>query len=141
MTKKLKTYKFNMPLSLRLAKKKDGKQYMLNLNYLLTKYHKSYNNLKAKYEEILEPFLNGLKIKPPFRITYVFYYGSKRRVDRNNFAVAHDKFFCDALTKFDCIPDDNDRFYVETYTKSGKIDKENPRMEIIVEELDEKDYC
>lgn len=124
-----------MPLGLRLAKSAKGKIYMLNLNYLLTKYHKSYNSLKSKYDEILEPALKDLKISPPFQITYRFYYGSKRRVDRNNFCSAHDKFFCDALTKNACIPDDNDRYYVKTVFESGEIDKENPRMEIYVEEL------
>lgn len=128
-------YKFIMPLGLRLAKSANGKVYVLNLNYLLTKYHKSYGALKSKYEEILEPYLTDLKIKPPFTIKYVFYYGSKRRVDRNNFCSAHDKFFCDALTKYDCIPDDNDAYYVRTITESGEIDREYPRMEIIVEEV------
>ena len=130
-----KSFKFSMPLGIKLAKSSKGKIYILNINYLLTKYHKSYNNLKSKYEEILEPYLKGLKIKPPFMITYTFFYGSRRRVDRNNFVCAHDKFFCDALTKNGCIPDDNDRFYLRTISESGEIDKDNPRMEILVEEL------
>ena len=45
----------------------------------------------------------------------------------------HEKFFCDAMTEYGCIADDNDDYIKSTKYLSGGIDKENPRVEIIIE--------
>ena len=41
----------------------------------------------------------------------------------------------DALTTFGCMEDDNDNFVHSTSFHAGGMDKENPRIEIFIEEL------
>lgn len=111
------------------------KKYYINFNKVKPLRYQEYSNLKNKYEEIAIKMIKGIKMSTPIRLTFVHYYPDLRQRDRANACCIHEKFFCDALTAAKCIPDDNDKHIVETIYRSGGLDRKNPRMEIIIEEI------
>jgi len=78
--------------------------------------------------------LNGVKITKPIVIHYDFYCQDKRH-DRMNIASATDKSFQDALQKCDIIKNDGWDDVINC-TFSFYIDRENPRTEVTITELD-----
>ena len=129
-------YVFDMPLYLITAKSGNGKKYRLNMNEYRNWKGVVSNTVKIKYKEVVSSQLKGLKLKAPIQITFVLYKSSKRRTDRANQCCIHEKFFCDALVELGCLEDDNDNYIVRSIYETGGIDRENPRMDIIIEELD-----
>lgn len=74
-----------------------------------------------------------IKALPSFttiRLHFVVYPASARLTDIANVVSVHEKFFCDALTEFGKIPDDNFKHVVFTSSEYGEVDKENPRVDI-----------
>lgn len=116
------------------------------LNEVLNGVHFDYrlkrivNPVKKKNDELMIKqlrFKSELKnIQTPIVIHYAFYAKDKRR-DRMNIASAADKSFEDALQKVGFIKNDgfND---VLNATFEFHVDKENPRIEIKITEV-EKD--
>lgn len=82
--------------------------------------------------------IKDLKFENPIRLTFVLRKKDKRKIDRANVLSIHEKFFCDALVELGCIPDDNDNYIESTHYYSGEIDKEYPRVDIIIEEILDK---
>lgn len=112
----------------------EPRKYILNLNYYRNWQGHENNNIKIAYKEMIRQSLEGLNF--PYRITIEFklWKASNRRGDRANVLSVHEKFFCDALTEFGCIPDDNDN-YIESQTyRTGGVDKDNPRVDITITE-------
>ena len=99
------------------------------------------NPVKKKNDELMIKqlrFKSELKqIQTPIVIHYAFYVKDKRR-DRMNIASAFDKSFEDALQKVGFLANDgfND---VLNATFEFHVDKENPRTEITITELDRED--
>ena len=95
---------------------------------------KKNDQLCMDYLRFKAPSLRGKEIKLPIVIHYKFYCKDKRR-DRMNIASAFDKSFEDALQKVGMIPNDG---YNDIYgiTSDFMIDKDNPRVEIIIQEWD-----
>jgi Holliday junction resolvase RusA-like endonuclease len=79
-------------------------------------------------------YLYRKKFKPPISLTFTLFKGSNRKIDRSNILSITEKFFCDALTTYGCIPDDNDEFISETRYRTGGVDTKNPRVEIEIKE-------
>lgn len=134
MSKKIHIFK--APLYVTLSRdQKNGKKYIINMNNYRNWHYRTSNSIKIKYKEILKSQLAGTKIEIPLKLTFVYYKSSNRRTDRANVLSIHEKFFCDALVDYGCILDDNDRYITQTTYKSGGVDKKNPRVEIIIEEI------
>ena len=72
--------------------------------------------------------LNPKYEKVKMRITY--YFKDKRRHDPSNY----DKMLLDGLVEANIIKDDN-YDVIQEFTTIGKYDKENPRVEIELEEI------
>jgi len=127
--------KISVPLFIILPRKtKADRKMYLNLNGYRNWHFIVSNIIKQKFCEGLESSLNGLKFKGKLDITYTLFKGSKRKIDRANILSIVEKFFCDALTHYECIEDDNDEVLKATHYYTGGIDKDNPRVEIIIEE-------
>jgi len=128
--------KISVPLFIMLPRKtKADRKMYLNLNNYRNWHYIVSNIVKQKFNEGLESSLKGLKFNKKLDITYILYKGSKRKIDRANVLCIIEKFFCDALTHYDCIADDNDEYLSATHYYGGGVDKENSRCEIIVEEI------
>jgi len=124
----------DVPLFVLLPRKtKEAKKYIINLNYYLHWKHFVVNDIKIQYTKNLQSKLAGLNFCGKVKLHFRLYQGTKRRVDRANVLSIHEKFFCDALTKYGCIRDDNDEMIEETRYTSGPVDKLNPRVEVIIE--------
>jgi hypothetical protein len=79
-----------------------------------------------------------LNLKLDFvKISFILHRPDKRRVDRSNILSVHEKFFCDGLVDLGCIIDDNDSYLSYTSYHTGNIDKENPRVDMIITELEQ----
>jgi hypothetical protein len=120
-----------LPLAVFLSRKTmPDKKCTINLNYYRNWKFFVSNQIKEVYKECLEDTLKNLRFKGKITLIFTLYWGSKRRVDRSNVLSIQEKFFCDALTFYGCIADDNDNYIEETRYRTGEIDRENPRVEV-----------
>ena len=129
-------HKIISPLFVTLPRKtvKD-KRIALNMNTYRNLHHRISNDAKKAYSEALREQLEGLSIQTPVEITYKVYKGSKRRLDKMNVVSVVSKFLLDSITEYGCWEDDNDD-YVKTETiLPTELDRENPRVEIIIKEI------
>jgi hypothetical protein len=121
------------PLFVDLPRKtmKDKRIY-LNLNVYRNLNRFTNGDAKKIYCEDMEEQLKGLILKTPVALTFTLYRKDKRKGDRANPLSICEKFFCDALVHWGCLPDDTDEFIFSTEYFTGGIDRENPRVEIII---------
>lgn len=130
------THKIVSPLFVTLPRKtvKD-KRIALNMNTYRNLHHRISNDAKKAYSEALREQLEGLSIQTPVEVTYKVYKASKRRLDKMNVISVVSKFLLDSITEYGCWEDDNDD-YVKTETiLPTELDRENPRVEIIIKEI------
>jgi len=130
------THKIISPLFVTLPRKtvKD-KRIALNMNTYRNLHHRISNDAKKAYSETLREQLEGLSIQTPVEVTYKVYKASKRRLDKMNVISVVSKFLLDSITDYGCWEDDNDD-YVKTETiLPTELDRENPRVEIIIKEI------
>lgn len=128
----------SMPLFLMLGK--DGSEkYYINLNNYRNWHYIVNNNLKKLYKKIAWSYIYKLKFEKRITIEFVLWRADKRSGDRSNVLSIHEKFFCDALTTSKCIPDDNDKYIYSTSYRTGGIDKDNPRVDIHITEIDHEE--
>jgi len=133
----MKKVTISMPLFVMLPKKtmKD-KKVIINLNNYRNWQFILNNQIKKAYKEIAEPKLEGLKFGLPVKLTLTLWRGTLRRTDRANVLCIHEKFFCDAMTECGCIPDDCDEYIYSTKYITGGIDREDPRVDITIAEVE-----
>ena len=132
----MEIYKIISPLFVTLPRKtvKD-KRIALNMNTYRNLHHRISNDAKKAYSEALREQLKDLSIQTPVEVTYKVYKGSKRRLDKMNVVSVVSKFLLDSITDYGCWEDDNDD-YVKTETiLPTELDRENPRVEIIIKEI------
>ncbi|WVI66551.1 hypothetical protein pVco7_gp105 [Vibrio phage pVco-7] len=88
------------------------------------------------YKDMVKlPILN-LPSFTKVRIEYVLYPKTKRKTDVANVCSIHDKFFSDALVELGKLPEDNYEHLVEVTYRFGHVDKDNPRVDITITEVD-----
>lgn len=125
----------SMPLFFETGKKKIVRRY-INMNAANTWHFQVKNQVKKKYEELAWTRIYKLRFSKKIKLEFVLWKKDKRLGDRSNVLSIHEKFFCDALTRAGCIPDDNDDYIEQTLYRTGGIDAMNPRVDIIITELD-----
>jgi len=118
------------PLS--VSKTKSSK-FILNLNTYRNTHYQTLNNVKKNYKQWMSSQIENLPfIDVPVSITFTLFPKSKRRTDLTNVLSIHDKFFCDALVELGKLEDDDYYWIPEVIYKFGCVDKENPRVEILI---------
>lgn len=120
---------------LRLDKNKKGDKWSVNLNQYRNTHYQTLNNMKRKYKELLAPQINLLPNFSKIRLVINIYAADNRKFDIGNLGSVHEKFFLDALVELGKLPDDTYEYCPETHTFFMGIDKQCPRVEIIIEEL------
>ena len=128
-------YTVNLPLFLETGVRKKKNNWLTLNNYRNWQYRVS-NNLKRLYRAQVGKDLTSLPVlKVPVRLTYYVYYVSRRKFDLDNYGAVASKFFQDTLVHFGKLPDDDYENVVEVVFRFGGIDKNNPRIECIIEEV------
>ena len=129
-------HKIISPLFVTLSRKtvKD-KRVSLNMNTYRNLHHRVNNNAKKVYSEQLRDQLEGLSIQTPVEITYKVYKASRRRLDKMNVISVVAKFLLDSITEYGCWEDDNDDHVKKETILPTELDKENPRVEVIIKEI------
>lgn len=85
-----------------------------------------------QYERDAAVFVPPLGITGRVNVKAVFYMPTKRRVDLVNLLEA----LCDVLVRWGAIEDDSAKYIVSMDGSRVEYDKENPRTEITIDELD-----
>lgn len=128
----MKTHCIHLPLAVPIGKK----NFSLNLNVYRNGHFYELNKAKEVFHEYIGQLLNGITPMNRVMLIYTLFFGSKRRVDISNICSIVDKFFCDTLTERHIIPDDSYDVVQEVIYRFGGIDKENPRVEALIVDLD-----
>lgn len=139
MEKKL--YKFTAPLKITRNSKKTRsgvKNIYFNLNQYRNWNHHASHSYKDEYELKLYDQLRTYTFVEIEKITYKF-YAHQKNVDLSNVCSIHDKFFCDAMTRFGVIQDDNISVIKKVEYEFIEVDKKNPRVEIYVKAIRKDD--
>ncbi len=124
----------SVPLYIEMGVRKKKKHY-INLNNYRNLHYQVSNKLKVEYKERLFIELHNLKFENKIKLEFVLWKKDKRKGDRSNVLSIHEKFFCDAMVEYECIPDDNDNFIESTLYRTGGLDRENPRVDVIITEI------
>ena len=124
-------HKIESPLFVMLPRESvNDKRVALNMNTYRNLHHRTSNDAKKMYHELMRYNLEGLKIQTPVEITYQVFKASNRRLDKMNVISVVSKFLLDSITEYGCWEDDSD-----LYVKKETIDRERPRVEIIIKEI------
>ena len=117
-------------------KTKADKKFALNLNIYRNTHHAILNQAKKIFNELMREQLEGVKLKTPIIMIFQYVKGTKRRSDKQNVLSIVEKFLCDSLVNYGCIPDDNDDFILSQVYKPTIYEKNKARViiEIIEEE-------
>lgn len=103
-------------------------------NFRTKKYH---NTVKASNDKVcrvaIQKYMRGIKLKTPIQCTY-FIYVSDKRHDRGNVYAAIEKSFLDALQQSSVLESDKFDFVLDSEFHT-EVCKENPRVEIIINEV------
>lgn len=125
-------YKLCSPL---VIERPRSKNLPLNLNEYRNAHFQTLNNMKKRFKGIMEDQINELPSLGRIQIEYVLYPKTRRLCDVANILSVVDKFFSDALTELGKIEDDNYLFLPKVSYEIGEVDKDNPRVEILIKEI------
>ena len=99
------------------------------------RYH---NKVKADNDKVccvaIRRDLANVKFTKPIRCTYHIYAGDKKH-DRGNLYAAAEKSFLDALQQCGCLKSDGFDYVVDSIFRT-MLDREHPRIEIFIEEIE-----
>ena len=129
-------YKVPLPILIETGIRKKEKNY-INLNQYKGWYFKKQNNIKRLYTEQVGKLLDTLDL-PKFtkvKLSYTVHYPTKRSYDVDNICAISSKFFQDTLVVKGYLEDDNFKVIPEIHYYYGESDKENPRVDCIIEEI------
>lgn len=111
--------------------------FSLSMNaYRTANHYHTLNKAKIAYTNLMLPIVASLPVFNKVKLTYTVYVGSNVKSDVMNWVSVSDKFFQDVLVKAGKLTDDNYTYVPEIIAKFGGVDKKNPRMEILIEELE-----
>ena len=117
-------------------KTKADKKWTLNLNLYRNTHPQILNQTKKIYAELMAPQIEKLPSYTRVALELHIYASNKRLFDIDNIASVHTKYVLDCLVQAGKLEDDNYLFVPQTHTYFEGIDKDNPRVEIIIKELE-----
>ena len=123
---------FISPLTVPVGKK----IFSLNLNVYRNTHHQTLNKAKVNYKLLMASQMTSKHRFNKISISYRLYPKTHRKCDISNILCVVDKFFCDALVDSGMLDDDNYLFLPEVKFYMGEVDKNNPRVEIEVTEIE-----
>lgn len=131
------TYQLSTPYKLVLKRKRGNDTTIsMNLNWYRNATFFQQNEAKQLFTAQMEEILKPVKLPEKITITYTLFTKDRRVCDVANVCSIVDKFFSDCLTYYDCITDDDYRYLPKVTYRFGKIDPGNPRVDILIEEIE-----
>jgi hypothetical protein len=131
----------SLPLSVTIPRKtKEDKVFTLNLNVYRNAHHMTMNQAKILWKDTVERLLIGKPLdmpEPPYLFTYRVFPANNRVFDLGNVLPAVQKFTDDALQDLCIIRNDNYKFIRAVDYRFGRVDKENPRIELEITHWEE----
>lgn len=125
-----KSLKLTLPIYFGVRKKT-----LMSLNWYGNIHYATRNNVKRYFHErIGKAVPKDAKIASPFKTQFNLYYKNKKS-DPDNIVAVVSKFLLDALQEHGVIVEDNVQHYIESSFKVIEQDRDNPRMEVIIEEI------
>ena len=94
------------------------------------------NTVKKRYKEAIKDQIDKLPDYNKVTIHYKLFPKTKHLTDIGNVTAVHKKFFEDALVECGHLPDDNYNYVIGSSESFGHIDKDNPRVEITITEVE-----
>lgn len=132
------TQAFSVPIRLEVGVNKKKTHY-LNLNGYRNWQFQLNNQLKKLFKITVANDIRALQpVNGVVRVTYTIYYPTKRAFDIDNIGSVITKFTHDALVEFGIFEDDNYHFVREIVFKYGGVDKEDPRCDVVIEEIEDE---
>jgi len=120
------------PLSVPQSAKKN---FVLNLNVYRNSHYRTLNTVKIRYKAAMKEQIEKLPKMGRVIIYYKLFPKSHRLTDIGNVISVHKKFFEDSMVELGILEDDNYKFVIGSTEEFGKVDKENPRVEIRIKEI------
>lgn len=127
-------WKVDLPLKIPISSKSS---FTLNLNTYRNAHYHTLNAAKKEFTKAVLPKIYEIPPLNKAKITYTLFPGSKRLCDISNVCSIVDKFFCDALVEANCLVDDNYTRLTNIEYKIGSVDPVNPRVEAVIERIDD----
>jgi len=129
-------YKITSPISVILPRVRTKDRVMpLNMNNYGNTNTFTNDETKKKYKEIMKSTLQEIYIDKPVEIYYKVFKQS-RKLDKMNVVAVVSKYLMDALVELHCIEDDNDDFIKTEYILPTEVDKNFPRCEVTIIEIE-----
>ena len=127
-------YKVDLPLVVQVSKKK---KFIINLNHYRNTHCLVLNKAKVEYSNIVKHKIFGIPLLKKVKIDYYLYPKDKRMCDVSNVCCIQDKFFCDVLSTYNVIDDDNYNNVAEIHYYFGSVDPDNPRVTAIITPIED----
>jgi Holliday junction resolvase RusA-like endonuclease len=109
------------------------KKYLIGMNWYGTTHYRTRNKVKQEFHGMIDKVVSKIKLKSPIKTHYKLYYKNKLS-DADNIISVIDKFLMDALQESGTIINDNVQHYVQSSWEVISQDRDNPRVEVIIEE-------
>ena len=122
-----------LPLRVPISKKKF---FHLNLNQYRNAHFQVLDKAKKAFTKQMKPLLQGIPKLEKLALEYTLYPGTAQLCDTNNILSIEDKFFSDSLVEHGVLADDNYKFIADSRFLFGHIDRENPRVEVVIRSPD-----
>lgn len=126
----------SLPITVDLS---EEKTLSLNLNTYRNTHHFQLNQAKVIFGDEVAEKVKALPAYERVALTYILYPRTKRRSDVANVCSIVDKFFSDVLVAWGKLPDDDYEHLPEVVYRFGAVDKENPRVDVLIEDLNDPD--
>ncbi len=132
------THQFSVPLKLNKTKTKESWFYLNLNNFIQASKNFAYrNSLKQKYSELIRGEVEKLpQIRNKVYVQYTIYGKDARRFDIPNVYTIVDKFLMDVLVKRGVLLEDDYMHYPVSMCRWGGIDRENPRADVLIKEIE-----
>ena len=115
--------------------KKDIK-ILVGMNWYRNAHFRNSNQVKQHYHSLIySKVTQSQKLKDKYMVSYML-YPSNSNCDLMNVVSVIDKFLNDALQDSGVVVNDNIKFYKHMIATVKEVDKLNPRIEIIIEEME-----
>lgn len=125
-----------IPSPLYIIQNKKGKKWYLNLNNYRNTHYQTCNSVKKKYTTAMLSKVNHLPKLNKIHITLAIHAKDRRKFDVDNIASIHTKFFLDTLVQAGVLVSDDYDHVPSTSTVFIGISKEDPRVDIIIKEIE-----